>query len=163
MKPLSLLDIKQALWDERFRNLFPEHAKEITEFLHNPGCVCNVDLYRKLMSHKDKLKEYFPTKDIVQEEEQKSKWSVINCKIDELESKLKSFSKGRKYLSIARWEDQVTVVINELNGFNLNKWKVINCDVQELENKLIHLGKVQVAIARWEDQVTIVVNELDIH
>ena len=42
-------------------------------------------------------------------------FSIINCSITELESKLRSLSPGRKQIAISRYEDQVTVVINELD------------------------------------------------
>ncbi len=120
MRPLSLLDVKQALWDKRFRDLFPEHTELITGFLNNPGCSCNVDLYRKLMEHKDRLKEYFPTREIVTPKEEveilsNNKWKVINCKAADLEKQLKKLGKGRKQIAVARWEDEVTVVVNELD------------------------------------------------
>lgn len=115
MKKLTLLEIKQALWDERFRNLFPEYQEQIREFLHNPGCACNIDLYSNLFKHKDRLQKYFPTKEIV-EEESPSQWKVINCHINELEGKLRKLSKTKKQIAIARYQDQVTVVINEIES-----------------------------------------------
>lgn len=119
MKILSLLDIKQALWDERFRKLFPEHDKEITEFLNNPGCACNTELYQKLMGYKDRLQEYFPTKLIITPKEEaeslsRNHWKVINCHVDKLQSELKKLGKGRKQIAVARYQDQVTVIVNEL-------------------------------------------------
>ena len=44
-----------------------------------------------------------------------NQWSVINCSIDDLEKQLRKLGPGRKQLDIARYEDQVTVVINELD------------------------------------------------
>lgn len=111
MKKLSLLEVKQALWDERFRALFPEHKKEIAEFIGNPGCACNTDLYRKLLQYPDRLAKYFPTRDVSAQADQ-SNVSVINCHIDELESRLKKLTKQHKQVAIARWQDQVTVIIN---------------------------------------------------
>lgn len=121
---LTLLEIKQALWDQRFRDLFPEHQKEITVFLKDPGCACNVQLYRKLMGYGDRLQKYFPTKEITKEaiEEEVKKtpqnqWTVINCHIDKLEERLKKLPPGKKMISLARYQDQVTVVIDELVVF----------------------------------------------
>jgi len=119
MSKLGITDIKQALWDDRFRNLFPEYEKEIREFISNPGCTCNVRLYRLILSHKDRLQRYFPTKTIEVPDEELEKlarnhWMVISCHIDELQKKMKGLPKGRKQIAVARWEDQVTVVINEL-------------------------------------------------
>ena len=42
-------------------------------------------------------------------------WTVINCKADELEERLRRLPNGRKQLAIARYEDLVTVVINEID------------------------------------------------
>jgi hypothetical protein len=42
-------------------------------------------------------------------------WSVINCDIGELEKKLRKLGPGRKQIAVARYEDQVTVVVNELD------------------------------------------------
>ena len=42
-------------------------------------------------------------------------WTVINCHIDELESKLKKLPPGRKQIAITRYADQATVVVNELD------------------------------------------------
>lgn len=121
MKPLSLLDIKQALWDERFRKMFPEHQEEIQEFLSNPGCACNVDLYRKLMEHKDRLRDYFPTRQIITPKEEieslsKPKFRVINCSVQDLEKELRKLPPGpKRQIAPARYEDQITVIINELD------------------------------------------------
>lgn len=116
---LGLLDIKQALLDSRFRNTLPHDIREeVAKFLENPSCPCNTPLYRKILSqHLDKLKAYYPNKevaevpDIVEEENQ---WTVINCRADELEDRLRKLPKGRKQLAVARYEDLVTVVVNEL-------------------------------------------------
>ena len=42
-------------------------------------------------------------------------WNVINCHIDDLEYNLKKLPPGRKQLDLSRYEDQVTVVINEID------------------------------------------------
>lgn len=117
---VNILEIKQALWDQRFRDLFPELKADINKFLHDPGCSCNVPLYRKILGYKDALQKYFPTKVIETPEEEmealaKNEWRVINCHKDELEEKLRRLGPGRKQIAVARFEDQVTVVINELN------------------------------------------------
>lgn len=121
MKKLSLLEVKQALWDDRFRDLFPEYKDEIQEFIKNPGCACNVDLYRKMMEHTDRLKQYFPTREIITPQEEidalaRDNWKVISCHINDLEKNLRKLGKGtRKQIAVARWQDQVTVVINDLD------------------------------------------------
>jgi len=118
---IKLLDVKQALLDDRFRSTLPEElTKDVTKFLQNPGCACNHPIYKKVMKTASKqLADYFPTKDTSEAEEEtvtKNEWSVINCTIHELASKLRALPPGRKQLDIARFEDQVTVVINDL-GF----------------------------------------------
>ena len=119
---IGLSQIKQALRDPRFRDSLPiELQDEIVKYLHNPGCLCNIPFYRKILKTcKEHVKKYFPGKEITNEEEEirnmaKNHWMVINCHIDELEKKLRKLPPGRKQLDVARHEDQVTVVINELD------------------------------------------------
>lgn len=119
---ISLIDVKKALKDSRFRLSLPkEMEKDVEEFLNNPGCACHVPLYRKVIKDcKEQLEKYYPDLEIPNQEEEVQKlaennWSVINCHISELENKLKRLGPGRKQLDVARWEDQVTVVINELD------------------------------------------------
>lgn len=123
---ISNHDVKQALLDEHFRkNLPPELNPEIEKFLKNPGCLCNHPLYRKVMTTGAKqLSSYYKDKElpteeeIIREEEKlaKNNFSVINCHIDELASKLKRLPSGRKQIDVARYQDQVTVVVNELDS-----------------------------------------------
>lgn len=118
-KPILLADVKHALQDARFRDRMPpELLPDLQKFLGNPGCACNVSFYRKvLMTCPDLLMEYFPGQ--VYEEiklpkpQPRNCWTVINCKVDELEGKLRALPPGRKQLAVARYEDMITVVVNE--------------------------------------------------
>jgi len=129
-----------------------------------------VKFYRRLLRDaRRQLHDYFPDKDITDETEEvkklaENRWYVINCHIDELDIKLHRFDKGRKQIAATRWQDQITVVINELVGEMNNYWTVINCTVNELEVKLKRLapGRKQIAVARYGEEVTVIVNELDI-
>lgn len=119
---ITLADIKKALKDSRFRLTLPkEMEKEVDGFLDNPGCACHVPLYKKIAKEcRDQLQKYYPSLEVPEEEDEikrlsENHWSVINCHIDELQSKLSKLGPGRKQLDVARWEDQVTVVINELD------------------------------------------------
>lgn len=121
-QPISLVDVKQALRDDRFKNSLPEiFSEDIKKFNSNPGCGCNVNFYKKLLKEaKPQLLAYFPDKEAIDAEEQAQKLSqnnfyVINCSSEELENKLKALPPGRKQLAIARYEDKITVVINELD------------------------------------------------
>ncbi len=122
-RKISLLDVKAALKDSRFRLSLPKSMeKEINEFLNNPGCPCHMSLYRKVLKDcKEQLKKYYPNYEVdetVEMQEVKkaaeNNWSVINCHIDELEKELKKLGPGRKQMDVARYEDQVTVIINDL-------------------------------------------------
>jgi hypothetical protein len=100
--------------------MFPDLKEDIDEFHTNPGCACNVGLYRKILEHKDKLKAYFPTKDIETPQEEldrlsQNRWMVINCNISELEDKLRKLPKGRKQIAVTRWQEFVTVIVCELD------------------------------------------------
>lgn len=118
---MTISDIKSALKDSRFRMSLPkEFSKRIEEFLDNPGCSCNIPLYRDIMRDcREQLVKYYPSK-VPAEDYQinpipvENRWSVINCGIEELHSKLMGLPPGRKQIGIARWEDQVTVIVNEL-------------------------------------------------
>lgn len=119
---ISLVDVKKALKDSRFRLTLPkEMDKDVEEFLNNPGCACHVPLYKKVIKDcKEQLEKYYPNLEIPNQEEELKKlaenhWSVINCHIDELENRLSRLGPGRKQLDVARWEDQVTVVVNDLD------------------------------------------------
>ena len=116
------MDVKAALKDYRFRDSLPiELQEDVAGYLHNPGCACNVPFYRKLIKKYSKyLKKYYPGSEVSDEEEEikqlaENNWSVINCKIFELESRLKQLAPGRKQLAVSRYEDKVTVIVNEIN------------------------------------------------
>lgn len=121
-RPIGLMEVKQALRDARFRSSLPESFKDdIQKYLNNPGCACNVPIYQKVMREaKKELQAYFPNRSVADLDEEVKKlaqnhWSVINCHVSELEAKLRKLSPGRKQVTVARFEDQVTVVVNELD------------------------------------------------
>ena len=117
------MDVKVAMKDSKFRAILPsEITEDVIRYLHNPGCgSCGVKLFRKILRDcKSQLRQYFPDSEIADESEEMAKlaqnhWTVINCNIDELEDKLKRLSPGRKQIDVARSQDQVTVVVNELD------------------------------------------------
>jgi hypothetical protein len=123
-KKINIHDVKQALLDQRFRSSLPDELQEdVQKFLKNPGCACNHPIYMRVMQRaRPQLVEYFPTRETPTEEEAqkdfekltKNNWQVINCTIQDLSSELKKLSKGRKQIDIARYQDQVTVVVNHL-------------------------------------------------
>lgn len=120
-KKLSRLEIKQAiLTDSRFRDLFPELEKEIKQVIKNPGCACHIPVYDKFFEYKDRLGKYFSNNEIVHpkdeaKEASQNNWKVITCKSHELENKLNELHKfGRKQIAVARYQDDVTVIINDM-------------------------------------------------
>lgn len=122
---INIHDIKQALLDERFRASLPTDLNDdVVKFLQNPGCACNHPIYVKVMQKAQKqIADYFPAKErptveeVIKENEKASRnnWQVINCHVDELVHKLREMGHGRKQVEIARWQDQVTVVVNHLD------------------------------------------------
>lgn len=121
-RPIGLMEVKQALRDARFRASLPESFKEdMQKYLNNPGCACNVPIYQRIMRDaKKELQAYYPSRSVADLDEEVKKiaenhWSVVNCHISELEGKLRKLPPGRKQVTVARYEDQVTVVINELD------------------------------------------------
>jgi hypothetical protein len=119
-RKLGILDVKQAIFDERFQNLFPELKEDIQKVIKDPGCACNRSIFLKFFQYKDRLEKFFPNRLVESEEEDKQQlaqnhWTVINCHINELEGKLRKLPGGRKQLAVTRFEDQVTVVVNHLD------------------------------------------------
>jgi len=120
-RPIGLMEIKQALRDKRFRDTLPESLKQdVQKFLSNPGCACNLPIYQKVLKEaRREVSAYFPNRAISNLEDEVKKlaenhWRVINCHVSELEQQLAKLPPGRKQLAIARHEDQVTVVVNDL-------------------------------------------------
>ena len=113
--------VKQALLDLRFRAKLPASlSHDVEKFLQNPHCPCNHPIYVKVAKVAGNiLMEYYPNKKLetVQEPVVKNNWSVFNCSIQELEGKLKALGPGRKQVEVARFQDQVTVVVNDLDQF----------------------------------------------
>lgn len=121
MRPVSLIDVKQALHDERFCALFPELEHEIDKLRKQPACgTCSVPLAHKILNdYSDRIGKYFPNRTIIKPKEEAQQlaanyWTVINCKVSELEDELRKLPVGRKQIAITRYEDQVTCVVNEL-------------------------------------------------
>ena len=121
-RPRGLMDVKQAMRDSRFRESLPASMRDdIQKYLNNPGCACNVPIYKRVMIEgKTQLQQYFPNRSVANLDEEAKKlsenhWRVINCKADELENELKKLPSGRKQIAVARFEDMVTVVVNELD------------------------------------------------
>ncbi len=117
---INLMSIKQALLDPQFRQKLPSSlSNEVVKFLQNPNCPCNHPIYVKVAKVAGNLlQEYFPNKRIeIKEPAYKNNWSVFNCSIHELESKLKTLGPGRKQVEVARYQDQVTVVVNDLDQY----------------------------------------------
>lgn len=122
MEKVTIKDIKTALKDLRFRLTLPkEMSGEVDEFLKNPGCACHAKLYRNVFKNcREQLQKYYPDKSVPNQEEEirrlaENRWTVINCHVDELADRLARLGPGRKQLDVARWEDQVTVVVNDLD------------------------------------------------
>ena len=118
---IGLMEIKQALNDGRFRNLLPVELREdLAKYLQCPTCPAHVAFFRKIALQASKqLQEYYPGAELPDDkaEEQKlaeNNWLVINCTITELETRLRKLGPGRKQIAVARFEDKVTVVVNEL-------------------------------------------------
>ena len=119
---IDLMAIKVALNDSRFRKTLPDSFEEgVNKFLNNPTCPCNVPLYRKILRDcRLQLTKYFPNREVIEESQEISKlaknhWTVINCAAIELQKKLKDLGSGRKQLAVARYGDQVTVIVNDLD------------------------------------------------
>lgn len=120
MVEVGIETVKQLLKESRFRKEFFEYKKEIDQWINNPDCECNVPLYNAILSQKDKLESYYDDEVIIIdppiedfENTQINNWQVINCHVDELEEILRNLPNGPKQIAVARYEDQITVVVND--------------------------------------------------
>lgn len=121
MKTVGLMDIRMALTDDRFREMFPELQHEIDKYLKEPKCgSCAVPVVKEILNkYPERVEKYFPNRKVIRPNDEALKLSennfiVINCHINELENKLRKLGPGRKQLAATRYEDQVTVIVNEL-------------------------------------------------
>lgn len=121
-KKISMLDVKSALLDPRFQEVLPESLiPDLKKFLDRPGCACNHPIYRKVMREAgEQLATYFPSKEPLKEEDlddklMKNNFTIINCAVTELQGRLSKLAPGRKQIEAARWQDQVTVIVNDLD------------------------------------------------
>jgi hypothetical protein len=121
MTKISIKEVQAALKEHKFRSSLPEELKnDIRKYENNPSCPCNMSFYRKVLKYGAKqLQEFYPGKEIINVETlpvlQENNFTVINCHINELEPKLKLLGPGRKFITVGRFEDQVTVIVNELD------------------------------------------------
>lgn len=122
MKKIRIQEVKKALADPEFRKKLPAELKsDVQKYESNPGCPCNLPVYINVLKKASRqLIEYYPNHEVENPDEELLKlaenhFTVINCHIDELEAKLKALPPGRKQLGIGRYEDQVTVIVNELD------------------------------------------------
>ena len=119
---ITVLDVKNALADENFRKGLPASLQDdVNKYLQNPNCSCNLKIYQKLMSEaRPQLQSFYPTKNLTEtpvdakKPVNQNRFSVINCSIGELEGRMQKLPPGRKQITMSRYEDQVTVLINEL-------------------------------------------------
>ncbi len=116
---ISISEVQKALKDPNFRKSLPEELKsDLQKYDQNPNCPCNYGIYKNVLKFAgSQLKSFFPGGDVVIEEEKlpQNQWGVINCHINELEEKLKGLPPGRKQVAVARYLDQITVIVNELD------------------------------------------------
>lgn len=121
-KPVTLLDVKQAMRDHRFRSSLPAELQEdVTKYLQNPGCACNMPIYRRVISlGKTQLETYFPGRSVSNPEEEdrvmmNNNFVVIDCHVKDLQTRLNKLGPGRKQITCSRYEDKVIVIVNELD------------------------------------------------
>lgn len=162
MNNFTLHDLKSALFDEKFQHLFPEFKEQIKLFLKDSNCSCNIGLLKQLLKYKERIKQYFPNKQIIQ----KDSWKVINCNIYDLDQKLKELPKGKKMMAISRFREEITIVLNDITDIISNseeKWKVINTNIFNLEKELykVETGIKVLQITRYENEVTAIINFYD--
>jgi hypothetical protein len=121
MKEITVESVKKALLDRKFRNLYPDLEKDMDKWMDNPGCKCNIPLYNTILSDIEILKKYFGSDIVItspplpedNSSDQINHWTVFNGSVNDLEKFLNDLSSGPKQVAVARWEDQITVIVND--------------------------------------------------
>lgn len=115
-------DLKRAVKKGDFRKRFPELRVEFDDFIQKNGCAfCAKKMVEGLMSYKDRLYDYFGDVNLAIEAPEAfdpvgdNNFTIINCGIHELEDKLNALPPAAYQITAARYEDQVTVVVNRIN------------------------------------------------
>mgnify|MGYP000231563761 CR=1 FL=1 len=178
MKTIRMADIKNAIKDKRFRNLFPEHKEEFEEYNANPDCSCAKTLLKALSKKKKRLSQYFSkVKNLQAKPEPKEfNWVVINCGVNEIKEKLSDL-KIKKLAAFARYKDQITAVLCDTLVLNLDEqevalqndnqsklmWEVINTDTEGLIGELnkLKFNKITIQLCRYENDVTIIIRNVN--
>ncbi len=120
---ISIQEVKEALKDPKFKASLPAELQEdIKKYESNPSCPCNFSIYRNILKKAAKeLMAYYPEQEIVDPDVdlpalRDNNFTVINCHVDHLERKLKELGPGSKQIAVARYDNQVTVIVNELDA-----------------------------------------------
>ena len=115
-------DLKRASKKGDFRKLFPELRAQFDGYIQKPGCGhCAAQLISGLMGFQDRLQTYFGEVDFDVAPPESfdpvgaMNFSVINCSIPELEDRLNALPVAAYQITVARYEDQVTAIINRLD------------------------------------------------
>lgn len=178
---LTIMDVKAAVWSQKFRDLFPEYKVALERYLKDPGCACNLGLIKDLMRMKDRMQQYFPDKECKtpdeEESELKNEWMVINCNISELEQRIKKLPSNKRIVAASRFKDRITAIVNDVEIYlHINSksvedkvkqkesglnWKVINTTTHELINELnkLPVGRKMLTLTRFQDKVTLLIND----
>lgn len=126
MKPVGMMDIRQALRDERFRGQFPELAGPMAKYAANTGCgTCAVSLVREILAKfPERVREYFPGREVMTAEAataapavapRRGEWAVYDGPCAGLEAWLrKRPPHAPSQVAVARWEDQCTAAVFEV-------------------------------------------------
>lgn len=115
-------DLKRACKKGDFRKLFPELRAQFDAYIQKPGCGhCAAQLISGLMEHPERLQEYFGEVELDVTPPESfdpvgaANFSVINCSVHELEDRLNALPAAAYQITVARYEDQVTAIINRLD------------------------------------------------
>jgi len=111
MLKIGLVEVKQLLqYNLNFRLLFPEFKDEINKFVKCTNCENNGSLLRKILNHKDRIEKFLSDKNENVPKLQ-DEFKVINTGIENLEEELRKIPIGSRVESLARFDNNVTVII----------------------------------------------------
>jgi hypothetical protein len=171
---IGVYELRNACKKTQFAKLFPEHQALFQSYWNKPGCGnCWRSLLEAIARQTDRIEDYFGDVEIdlglIPEPRSAgivaANTIVMNCGVSELQGaidRLCSQNAGAKTFSLARWKDEVTVIVNVVDVEDRGRHVVVESSVTDLSKALSDLdeslpGPKAVAPSRYEDRIVAIV------
>ena len=116
---LTVPYIIKALHNPKFRQILAgDYTEELQSFDKDPNCLCHHKFYRLIATKEvEAFRRFYPELGELEtsNELREDNWHVINCSVEDVLDQLRKLPPGKKQVALARYEDQVTIVVNEFD------------------------------------------------